>query len=153
MIGTPLQATDTMFFPQAPDVLWPILADTGRYPQWWPWFLFTHANPTAAHPVGSELYLRPMGFRSFTCRVVAVNEPHAMNLEYVGNFITGHAQWLLEPEVQGTRVSYVVDVFVHDVMVTLAAKVFDLGMVHSYSMRKILQNLQGEFNRKMERTP
>lgn len=146
MRDTTLQATDTMFFANPPEVLWPILADTGQYPRWWPWFLLTRANPETTEAVGSEFHLRPMGFRVITCRVVTANEPHAIKLEYVGDFITGHAQWLLKPEGQGTRVSYVVDVLVHDLMVALAAKVVDLRILHSYSMQKILQNLQRELS-------
>jgi len=144
MTATPLQATDTMYFPHAPELLWPTLADIQRYPQWWPWFLFPHAKPTTTELIGSELSLRPMGFRSFSCRVVGFNRPYAMDLEYVGNFITGKAQWRLEPEGQGTRVSYVVDVLIHDIMVALAVKVIDVQAMHSYSMQKILQNLRLE---------
>ncbi len=144
MTVTPLQANDTAVLPHSPEAIWAILADFGRYPQWWPKPLFTRANPSATGLVHSELYLRPMGFRPFTCRVVTANEPHSIDLEYVGNFITGRAQWLLEPEGPGTRVSYGVDVLVHGVMAALATKVIDLKTVHSFSMQKILQNLQRE---------
>lgn len=146
MTVTPLQAVDKAVLPHPPAAIWSILADIGRYPQWWPKPLFTRANPSATGLVHSELYLRPMGFRSFTCRVLTANEPHSMDLEYLGNFITGRAQWLLEPEKYGTRVSYVVDVLVHGSMAALAAKVIDLKAVHSYSMQKILQNLQREIS-------
>ena len=142
MSTTPLQATDSTIVPLQPEAIWPILADIGQYPQWWPTTLFTRATPSPTGLVGSELHLRPMGTRSFTCRVVATDAPRAIELEYVGPFITGQAQWLLVPEGQGTRVSYVVDVEIHGTLVALAAKFVDLRAVHSYSMQGILRGLQ-----------
>lgn len=142
MTGTPLQTADTLILPLPPEAIWPILADVGRYPQWWPTTLFTRAIPSPSGLIGSELHIRPMGIRRFTCRVIAADEPHTIDLEYVGNFITGHGQWVLVPEGQGTRVSYVIDVVVHGGMVALAARLIDFKAVHSSSMRGIFRGLR-----------
>ncbi|MGD9947098.1 MAG: type II toxin-antitoxin system RatA family toxin [Desulfobulbus sp.] len=142
MPKTPLQATDVAVLPYPAETIWPILADISRYPQWWPKILFTRVTPAKNGLLDSELHLRPMGFRPFTCRIVAAKEPHSIDLEYVGNFITGHAQWILEPEESSTRVSYIVNVVIHGKMVALVAKVIDLKALHSHSMQNILQALQ-----------
>lgn len=142
MIGIPLQTTDTVLLPLPPEAIWPVLADISQYPQWWPTTLFAKVSPAPTGLIGSELHLRPMGIRRFTCRVVAAEAPHAIDLEYVGHFITGHAQWLLEPEGQGTRVHYGIDVIVHDRMAALGAKLIDLTAVHSHSMQGIFQGLR-----------
>nr|WP_321465401.1 SRPBCC family protein [uncultured Desulfobulbus sp.] len=141
MPTTPLQATDSTLLATSPERIWPVLADINRYPQWWPATFFLRVSPAPTGLIGSELHLRPMGARPFTCRVVQAYEPHRIDLEYIGSFITGNAQWLLEPESEGTRVSYVVDVVAHGIMVALAARMINLSAVHSSSMEKVFRGL------------
>ncbi|MDD2464014.1 MAG: SRPBCC family protein [Desulfobulbus sp.] len=144
MTGTALQTTDSTIIPLPPTSIWPVLADISRYPQWWPRTLFPRVRPSTTGLIANELDLRPMGIRRFTCRVIAASEPQTIDLQYVGNFITGQAQWKLEPAGQGTRVSYVIDIVVHGTMAVLGAKIIDFRAIHSYSMRGIFQGLRNQ---------
>ena len=141
MALTPIQATDSTLIPLPPEAVWPLIADIGRYPQWWPRSLHARADQISSDLIGTELHLRPPGSKPFTCKVVAFEEPHSITLEYVGSFITGEARWLLEPQGQGTRVSYVVDVAVQGTVVALVARVIDLKRLHSSSMTRVLKAL------------
>lgn len=143
MKGIPIQASDSTLLPLPPQTIWPHIADLRNYPQWWPAVLLPRVTtPAEGTLIGSELHLRPMGARQFTCKVVACTEPHLIELEYTGPFITGCGQWLLAPEGQGTRVSYVIDVQAHGYMVALASRCVDLRWVHGQSMRLVFTALR-----------
>lgn len=144
MTGTPLQTADSVILPLPPEAIWPVLIDISRYPQWWPNALFTRAIPSPSGLIGSELHIRPMGIRRFICRVIAADQPHTIDLEYVGDFITGQGQWVLVPEGQGTRVNYVIDVVIHGSLAALAARLIDFKAVHSSSMRGIFKGLHAQ---------
>lgn len=143
MISTPIHANDAIGLPLPPETLWPLLADIRRYPQWWPALLFPRVTaPADGALIGSELHLRPLGTRQFSCTVVAASAPHAIDVEYTGPFITGSGQWLLTPEDQGTSLSYTINVEAHGLLVTLAGRCVDLRWMHGQSMRLIFSALR-----------
>lgn len=143
MHSTPIQATDSILLPLPLQAIWPHVADLRSYPRWWPAVLLPRVTiPADGVLHGSELHLRPLGTRSFTCKVVAVEPPQTMTLEYTGPFITGRGEWQLTAEGQGTRVSYVVDVEIHGAMVALVSRGVDLRWVHGQSMRLIFAALR-----------
>lgn len=140
-MGIPIRMADAAYLPLAPALIWPVLIDFPRYPQWWPRSLFVrllHAEPGL---VGTEYTIRPYGWRSFCCQVVSVEEPVRMCLQYDGVYMEGVAEWRLEPVGQGTRVIYAMDAEVHDPLVECIGKIINLQSIHSYSMRNIFQNL------------
>jgi ribosome-associated toxin RatA of RatAB toxin-antitoxin module len=144
---TLIQASDETIIPLSPAEVWPVLADIARYPKWWPRSLFVrllHANPAL---VGTELSIRPYGWRSFRCRVVSFEEPTRICLQYEGNYIVGGAEWRLEPAGQGTKVIYAMDAEVKDLLVTLIGMMINLKSIHSYSMRGIFLNLKQQLFR------
>jgi uncharacterized protein YndB with AHSA1/START domain len=141
-MSIPIRMADETFIPLAPDKIWPVLADIARYPQWWPRSLFVHLLHADPGLVGSEYRIRPYGWRSFCCKVVSVEEPACICLQYEGAYMSGIAEWRLESVGQGTRVIYDMDAEVKDLLVALVGKVTDLKNIHSYSMRHIFQNLK-----------
>jgi len=139
---TLLRLTDETIVPLSPAEVWPVLIDIAGYPKWWPRSLFVrllHANPVI---VGTEFSLRPYGWRSFRCRVLSVEEPVRIGLQYEGDYMIGGAEWRLEPVGQGTRVIYDMDAEVKDLLVTLIGRMINLKSIHSYSMRCIFRNLK-----------
>jgi carbon monoxide dehydrogenase subunit G len=83
-----------------------------------------------------------MGGPRITCVVRATSVTECIELEYIGNFITGHAHWRLDPRDQGTQVSYVLDVHVHGLLGALISRFINLQPIHSFSMRNILKELE-----------
>lgn len=122
-MGIPLQMSDETILPFSPGEIWPVLADITRYPKWWPRSLFV--APCRRNPglIGAEYTLRPYGWRSFCCRVVSVEEPALLGLQYQGTYMEGVAEWRLEPVGNGTKVIYAMDAEVHDLAVALVGKV------------------------------
>jgi carbon monoxide dehydrogenase subunit G len=91
---------------------------------------------------GTEFSIRPYGWRSFRCKVISVDEPERICLQYDGNYMEGVAEWRLKPIGLGTTVTYDMDAKVNDLLVALVGKMINLKSIHSYSMRGIFQNLK-----------
>lgn len=143
MISTPIHAVDSILLPLPPETIWPLLTDMRSYPRWWPAVLLPRVTaPSDGALLGSELHLRPLATRQFTCKVVAVAAPCSIDLQYTGPFITGSGQWLLTPEGQGTRLSYAVEVEVHGLLVGLAGRCVNLRWIHGQSMHLIFSALR-----------
>ena len=143
MTSTPIHAVDSILLPLPPETIWPLLADIHSYPRWWPALLLPRVTvPTDGALVGSELHLRPLATRQFTCKVMAAAAPHSIDLQYTGPLITGSGQWLLTPEGQDTRLSYRIDVEAHGLLVALAGRCLNLRWLHGQSMQLIFSALR-----------
>ncbi len=146
MISTSIHAVDSTLLPWPPETIWPLLADMRSYPQWWPAVLLPRVTiPTDGALLGSQLHLRPLATRQFTCTVMAACAPHSIDLEYTGPFITGSGQWALTPEGQGTMLSYRVNVEAHGLLVALAGRCVNLRWMHGQSMNLIFNALRRQF--------
>lgn len=148
MISTPIHATDEIVIPLPATEVWPVLADFGGYPRWWPKSLGIRLRSGGAELLGTEVELRPVGGRPFRCRVEAVDVPKRIQMRYFGGFIDGVGEWRLEPSGQETRVIYTLEVEANGWLVALLGKVLNLSRIHSRSMQTILQNLANVLDRK-----
>lgn len=141
-MGTRIQASDEIVVSLSPTAVWRLLADIAATPGWWP------ANPrlrvlkVAPGIVGSELEIRPLGGRAFCCRVVSVEEPRRLRMEYFGGFITGRGEWILEAAGGGTRIRYELDVQAAGRLVAWLGRLFPLGRLHSGQMKGVLEGLR-----------
>ncbi|HNO88647.1 MAG TPA: SRPBCC family protein [Rhodocyclaceae bacterium] len=142
MINTPIRATDEITIPYPADEVWPVLADFGGYPRWWPKSLGIRVLSGGVELPGTEVEVRPFGGRRFRCRVESVDVPTRIRMRYFGGFIDGFGEWLLAPQGQETRVIYRLEVNAHGWLVVLLSKVLDLSKLHSRSMESVLQNLK-----------
>ncbi len=139
---TPIQMTDETIIPLLPSEVWPVLADMAGYSKWWPRVLFVRLLHADSGLVGTVYTIRPYGWRSFRCRVLAVENPIRIGLQYEGNYMQGVAEWRLEPFEQGTRVIYEMDAEINDLGVALLGTIIKLESIHSFSMRCIFRNLK-----------
>ena len=138
----PIKTADQTLVPWKPAEVWPILADIGRYPCWWPQSLFVRVRYVDPLLVGTEFSIRPYGWRSFVCQVTSVQQPVRICLHYDGHYMGGVAEWRLEPVERGTRVVYAMDAWVDDLLVALVGTTINLKNIHTYSMRRIFHNLK-----------
>ncbi len=145
---TPIHATDEIVIPLPATEVWPVLADFGGYPRWWPKSLEIRLLSDGAELLGTEVELRPVGGRSFRCRVEGVDVPKRIKMRYFGEFIDGVGEWRLEPMGQETRVTYTLEVEASGWFVALLGKVLNLARIHSRFMQTILQNLANVLARK-----
>lgn len=142
MASTAIHALDEILIAAPLDKVWAVLAEVGRYPQWWPPSLGIRVVSGGADLLGTELEMRPSGGRPFRCRVEAAERPRRIRMRYLGGFIEGFGEWRLEPLGAQTRVSYRLEVQAHGWLVVCLGKVMNLAGVHSRSMRKVLKNLK-----------
>ena len=146
--GSPIRAADTMRLDAPAIAVWQVLTDFAAYPRWYPRRVGMSVVHVAPDGIGTELRLRPLGGRSFHCRVETLDQPHQIRVRYHGDFIAGTGEWLLEPERAHTRVTYRVDVVAHGLLATVLGRVIDLVSVHSNQMRAVMRDLGAEVRRR-----
>ncbi len=139
---TPIQAVDEIVVAAPPARAWKLLADIAGMPGWWP------SNPRLrvlrVEPgiIGSEVEIKPFGGKPFRSRVVSVEEPSRIRMEYFGGFISGRGERRLEPAGSGTRIRYELDVHAAGRLVARIARIIPLGPLHSKPMQAVLRNLR-----------
>ncbi len=175
MVSTRIRAVDERVLPFTPDQVWPVVADLGGYAQWWPPTVRLSVLSTGtAAGVGSEVELCPRGGRPFRCRVESAEVPRRLMMRYPGDFIVGTGEWRLDAAVAAaacvaegaagtagaaaaavgpnggasTRVVYELDVAATGWLVWVLGWVLPLGRIHSYFMRRVLENLDAEVRRR-----
>lgn len=91
--------------------------------------------------VGAELEIRPVAGRPFRCRVTSISPPSRMEMQYFGGFVEGTGVWLVEPEMDGTRLTYSIDTKASGMLVAVLGRILDLGTVHSKQMQAVFDGL------------
>ncbi len=138
---TPIAATDALDIQHPLDVVWKVVADVAAYPDWWPSSLRLQVLRTEPDVVGTEVEIHPVGGQSFRVRVLTMEAPSAMRMEYFGGFITGYGAWRLEAIPGGTRVHYDLDARADGWIVAMLAKMMPLPKLHSDLMQSVLREL------------
>jgi carbon monoxide dehydrogenase subunit G len=138
---TPIRATDEVVVPIPREKVWDLLSDIRGYSRWWPTSLGLRILSVGHDPVGAELEVNPARGRPFRCRVISVEPPSRMRIQYFGGFIEGTGEWRLEQAASGTRLTYSIDAQARGWLVALLSLVMNLGAVHSRQMREVFKNL------------
>ena len=138
---TPIQSTDEVVVPIPREKVWDLLSDIRGYSRWWPTSLGLRILSVGDDPVGAELEVNPARGRPFRCRIVSVEPPSRMRIQYFGGFIEGAGEWRLEQAAFGTRLTYSIDAQARGWLVALLSLVMNLGAVHSRQMRGVFENL------------
>jgi ribosome-associated toxin RatA of RatAB toxin-antitoxin module len=144
---TPIFATDERILPFEREQVWHVLANVAVYPDWWPRSVGMRVLHVAPEIIGSSFQLRPLGGRAFRCRIESLESLKTMRMRYFGGFIEGQGEWRLEALGSETRVQYELDVQAAGRVVACIAKLRPLNRFHSYQMKQVLRNLEGEVRR------
>lgn len=139
---TPVRATDELTIPFAIEDVWSVLVRIREYPQWWPRSVGLRVLKEKPEVVGSSVQLRPFGGRAFKCRVLEMEVPSRLCMEYFGGFIEGRGEWRLETIGDATRVQYVLDVQAAGLIVACLGRITPLGKFHSMQMKSVLRQLE-----------
>ncbi len=141
---TPIRALDERLLPCSKDEAWEVLSNIGSYPRWWPQSLGLRVLSLDQGLIGSALQLRPLGGRSFCCRVSSFEKPNRLSMQYFGGFIEGKGEWRLSESGNCTRVEYELDVHAVGRIVAWIGRVLPLGRIHSKQMQSLLRQLEKE---------
>lgn len=150
MTQTPIRATDEIVLPFPPSDVWCVLEDIDEYPKWWPRSVGLRVLHREPQLVGSSLQLRPLGGRSFSCRVESIDPPNRLAMRYFGGFIDGIGEWRLEPIGSSTRVQYELNVNATGLFVALIGRMLPLSRIHSFQMKQVLRNLEKAVGKKIK---
>lgn len=96
--------------PYAPEQLFDLVADVGKYPQFLPWCVGARVRSHSDCQLVADLTIGFGPFReSFTSRVT-LDRPHRVKVKYEnGPFRYLNNQWDFKPHPGGTEVSFFVD--------------------------------------------
>lgn len=137
-----IQAIDEVLLPAPIHSVWRVIADIPRYPSWWPVSLGLRVQFAGDGPLGAQVEIAPSGGATFKCRVIEVEPPTRMVMEYFGGMVSGTGEWILAPADAGTVVSYRLDARGHGWLLNILGRFMNLGAVHSRQMKGVLENLQ-----------
>ena len=145
MRSTAIQAKDSITIQLPVAKVWSVLTNVAEYPQWWPWYLGIRViSAVDQQAPGTEVAVCPLGKRVFWFRVEKISGMESILLRYPGSFITGYGEWQLQSAADATIVSFQLDVQAHGWAIVLLGTLFNLGWMHSLSMRHLLRKLRSE---------
>ena len=139
-------ADDSRTLPFPPERVWAALADFASYPAWWPAELRLRVLEVTGGLIGSRFEVRPRG-GSFVCEVEKVDPGREMLIRYAGGVHRGTGLWTLVPAEGGTLVRYAVDLEPQGWLVRLLSNFLDFGNVHSRTMQRLFDGLEGHIGR------
>lgn len=136
------RAKDCRTLPFGPSEVFAALLDCASYPHWWPAELRVRVPRANEGGVGSRIEIRPRGGQ-FICEVARVIQDREILIEYVEGVHRGTGRWTLEKLDDGTRACYQIDLEPQGWFVRLLSAWMDFGKMHSRSMAKVFDGLEG----------
>ncbi len=137
-----IQAIDEVFLPVPVRSVWRVIADIQSYPSWWPASLGLTVQSAGNGPLGAQVEIAPSRGAPFKCRVIEVEPPTRMVMEYFGGMVSGTGEWILASSDAGTLVSYRLDARGQGWLLNILGRFMNLGAVHSRQMKGVLENLR-----------
>lgn len=134
-----ISAIDEAILGYTPDRVWAVVADLGRYHEWWqaPFQVQTLHD---AQGVGTRLRVSNGRFVHWTATLTHL-DPDRIVTQYEGDW-NGEARWSLAPCQDGTRLVFRIDVDPGPVWLKLLARTHDLKRRHSQQMTKVFAHLR-----------
>jgi uncharacterized protein YndB with AHSA1/START domain len=134
-----IAAIDEAILGYPPDRVWAIVADLGRYHEWWaaPYHVETIQD---AHGVGTRIRMSNGRFVRWVATLTQL-DPERVVIHYEGAW-NGDARWSVAPCLDGTRLVFRIDVDPGPVWLKMLARTRDLKRRHSHQMTKVFAQLR-----------
>jgi len=123
------------------DVVWNILTDIPRYYKWWPKSVNLKVSNFNKDIVNTQFEARPLGGKSFSCKVVSIIPKKEIKLNYFEGIYRGEGVWNVESKDELVNVGYKVDLEIVDKFIALLSKLVSIPKLHSMIFKKILKEL------------
>jgi uncharacterized protein YndB with AHSA1/START domain len=136
------QANDCRTLPFDVAEVFAALLDFENYPRWWPAQLRVRVLKVSPERVGSRIEVRPRG-GVFVCEIVQVVPDREILIGYVEGVHMGTGRWRFEKVAEGTCACYQIDLEPHGWLPRLLSNVMNFGKLHSRSMEKVFDGLEG----------
>lgn len=136
-----IKAYDEIKLDCSVDDAWNILTDIPQYNKWWPKVVNLKVLKWYPDIVGTEFQARPLGGKSFSCRVVSILPKKEIKLNYFEGIYRGEGIWNIESKENLISISYKVDLEIVDKSIALLSRVISIPKLHSIIFKRILAGL------------
>lgn len=136
-----IHTEDVATIPAEPAVVWRVLTDFDRYPDWWPSSVRIRVLQVTPTSVGSAFEIKPYRGRGFRCDLVGIRDGTELRFAYSGLY-RGSGVWSLhDAGSEGTRVAYAIDLEIVDRLTATLSRVLPIGRLHSRLMKDVFGGL------------
>ena len=123
------------------DDVWNILIDIPNYNKWWPKSVNLKVTNFNIDIINTQFEARPLGGKSFSCRVVSIVPKKEIKLNYFKGIYRGEGVWSIDRKDNLISVSYKVDLEIVDKSIAFLSKLISIPKIHSMIFRRILKGL------------
>jgi len=137
-----IKAHDEITINASVENIWNVLIDIHHYHQWWPKSVNLKVSNFNKDIVNTQFEARPLGGKSFSCRVVNSVLNKEIRLNYFEGIYRGEGVWKLEKKENSITVSYSVNLEIVDKSIALLSRIIPIPKLHSMIFKKILKGLE-----------
>ena len=123
------------------DDVWNVLIDIPNYQKWWPNSVNLKVSNFTNDIINTQFEARPLGGKSFSCRVVSIVPKKEIKLNYFKGIYRGEGVWSIDRKDNLISVSYKVDLEIVDKSIAFLSKLISIPKIHSMIFRRILKGL------------
>jgi ribosome-associated toxin RatA of RatAB toxin-antitoxin module len=137
-----IKAHDEITINASVEKIWWVLIDIPNYQKWWPKSVNLKVSNFNKDIVNTQFEARPLGGKSFSCRVVNIVLNKEIRLNYFEGIYRGDGVWKLEKKENSITVSYSVNLEIVDKSIALLSRIIPIPKLHSMIFKKILKGLE-----------
>jgi ribosome-associated toxin RatA of RatAB toxin-antitoxin module len=143
-----IKACDEITINTSVENVWNVLIDIPNYHRWWPKSVNLKVSNFNKEIVNTQFEARPLGGKSFSCRVMSIIPKKEIKLDYFKGIYKGEGIWSIDKKESLILVSYKVDLEIVDKSIALLSRVIPIPRLHSIIFKRILAGLaeQVKFN-------
>ena len=136
-----IKACDEITINASVENVWNLLIDIPNYHSWWPKSVNLKVSNFNKEIINTQFEARPLGGKSFSCKVVSIIPKKEIKLDYFEGIYRGEGAWNIERNENLVSVSYKVDLEIVDKSIALLSRVISIPKLHSMIFKRILKGL------------
>jgi len=149
---TKIKARDEIILNCSIDEVWKILINIPSYHKWWPKLVNLKVSNFNEDIVNTTFEARPLGGKSFSCKVVSIIPNKEIRLNYFEGIYRGEGVWKIEKKEYFVNVSYSVDLEIVDKSIAFLSRIISIPKLHSLIFKKILRELEPQVKKELKQT-
>lgn len=130
--------SDSAWVAATPAALFDALTDFEQFPAWWPRHYRVVCKRAGSSLEGREVWLRPNPSLTIGWRIIEAQPKQAFKLAYSQGWHTGYGKWTFEPEGEGTRMTYHIDIVPKNLIYGWIYRLVNLRKRHSRDIQMIM---------------
>lgn len=136
-----IKAYDEIQLNSSVEDVWKILTDIPSSHKWWPKLVNLKVSNSNKDIVNTQFEARPLGGKSFSCRVVSIISKKEIKLNYFDGIYKGEGIWRIDRKENLVSVSYTVDLIIVDKSIAVLSRIIPIPKLHSMIFKRILNGL------------